>query len=375
VFSRRSSRDLSLNAIAVALSRGVRPRYDLTSSNPTSAFIPYPTELAEVLERAQSRSLRYTPHALGLPSARAALAAAVAADPDDILLTASTSEAYSFLFKLLCDPGDRVLVPAPSYPLFEHLAELEGVGAVSYRLAYDGAWHIDFDSVHRALGPLVRAIVVVSPNNPTGHYLLESERAKLEALGLPLIVDEVFAPFPLRARVPEKRAESSVLTFALDGLSKRAGLPQLKLAWTALHGPEAARRQARERLELISDTFLSVGTPVQEALPDLLGLAPTIAGRIGARCGENLASLEQILRDSPVSVLRAEAGWSAVLQLPRVQTEEQLVLGLLEQAGVLVQPGWFYDFEAEPFAVVSLLGEPQAFAEGVSQLARYVSRL
>lgn len=351
-----------------------KPRWDLTGSNPTTAGIVYPEELLRVLERAQARSAVYRPEPFGLPAAREALARLTGASAEDILLSASTSEAYAFLFKLLCDPGDAVLVPAPSYPLFEHLAELEGVEAVPYRLAYDGAWHVDLDAVRRAITPRARAIVVVSPNNPTGQYLRESERDALAELGLPLISDEVFAPFPLGApaRAP-LRPHPACLTFTLDGLSKRAGSPQLKLGWTVVSGPERARREACARLELIADTFLSVATPIQQALPELLELCPGIGAGILQRCRGNLSELEQRVNGSAITLLRAEAGWSAVLRLPRVQSEEQLVLGLLRDAEVLVQPGWYYDFESEPYCVVSLLTEPRVFREGVARLVSYVA--
>jgi alanine-synthesizing transaminase len=376
VFSRRSSRDRSPNALAALLARVGKPRFDLTGSNPTTAGIAYPADLLQVLERAQAQALVYRPEPFGLPSAREAVARLTGAAVEDILLTASTSEAYAFLFKLLCDAGDAVLVPAPSYPLFEHLAELEGVRAVPYRLAYDGAWHVDQDSLRRALTPEVRAIIVVSPNNPTGQYLSENELFSLAALGLPLINDQVFAPFPLsQSRPPIVPPSATCLTFTLDGLSKRAGLPQLKLGWTVVSGPERERREACERLELIADTFLSVGTPVQQALPELLAVGPSITLAIAERCRRNLATLEHAVQASPVTVLRAEAGWSSVLQLPAVQSEQELVLGLLRDAGVLVQPGWYYDFEREPYAVVSLLSEPRAFAEGVARLVEYVTQV
>jgi aspartate/methionine/tyrosine aminotransferase len=298
------------------------------------------------------------------------------AEVADIMLTASTSEAYAFLFKLLCDPGEAVLVPAPSYPLFEHLAELEGLQALPYRLAYDGAWHIDLDSLKRAVTPRVRAIVVVSPNNPTGQYLREDERDTLASLGLPLISDQVFAEYPLVAGAPKVvRPSDSCLTFTLDGLSKRAGSPQLKLGWTCMAGPEPARREARQRLELIADTFLSVATPIQRALPAVLELCPRITTAIAARCRQNLATLARAVQASPVTLLRAEAGWSAVLRLPAVASEEALVLGLLREQHVLVQPGWYYDFESEPYAVVSLLTEVPIFQEGVERLVEYVTRV
>jgi alanine-synthesizing transaminase len=376
VFSRRSSRDRSPNALFALLASAGKPPFDLTGSNPTTAGIAYPADLLQVLERAQAQSLVYRPEPFGLPSARAALARLTGAAWDDILLTASTSEAYAFLFKLLCDAGDAVLVPAPSYPLFEHLAELEGVQAIPYRLAYDGAWHVDLDYLRQAVTPRVRAIVVVSPNNPTGQYLRENERDSLASLGLPLISDEVFAPFALSPSAPPVVPPSSAcLTFTLDGLSKRAGCPQLKLGWTIISGPEPQRREARERLELIADTFLSVSTPVQQALPDLLAIGPSVTSAITERCRQNLATLERAVQASPVTLLRAEAGWSSVLRLPAVNSEEALVLGLLGEAGVLVQPGWYYDFESEPYAVVSLLTEPRAFAEGTARLVEHVTRL
>jgi aspartate/methionine/tyrosine aminotransferase len=355
---------------------------DLTLSNPTSAGIDYPEGLWPILERAQRAARVYRPEALGLRSARQAVAGYLALSrrrpiaAEDIFLSASTSEAYAFLFKLLCDPGDAVLIPAPSYPLFEHLAELEAVRAVPYRLAYDGAWHIDFGSLRSALTPDVRAIVVVSPNNPTGHYCWRGEWAALGELGLPLICDEVFFEYPLEASPPPPPpGPSPVLSFALGGLSKLVGLPQLKLAWAELSGPAALVQEARERLELVADTFLSVGSPIQLALPELLELSPPITQTILARCRHNLATLRRALAGSPISTLRLEGGWSAVLQLPSLQSEDELVSALLTRERVLLQPGWFYDFEREPYAVVSLLTPPSVFENGVSRIATYVTEL
>lgn len=324
---------------------------------------------------------RYAPDAFGLVTAREAVARHFATtrelstppDAVDVLLTASTSEAYAFAFKLLCDPGDEVLVPSPSYPLFEHLAELEAVRLAPYRLAYDGAWHVDLDSARRAVTARTRAVIVVSPNNPTGQYCTQQDLAALAELGLPIISDEVFFEYPLLAR-PVAR-QSHVLQLTLGGLSKLAGSPQLKLAWTILSGPEPARREARERLELIADTFLSVGSPIQHALPELLVASSSVTQAIGARCRENLAQLRAILGASSVTALRVEGGWSVVLRLPNVTTEDDFVLGLARQRGALVQPGWFYDFESEPLVIVSLLGEPAMFREGIEQLAEHVRQL
>lgn len=375
MFSRRSGHDQSPNAIAQLLSETGKPPFDLTGSNPTTAGIEYPEALVSVLERAQAASRVYRPEPFGSPTARAALAAFTGAHVDDLLLTASTSEAYAFLFKLLCDPGDAVLVPAPSYPLFEHLAGLEGVRALPYRLAYDGAWHVDLSSVRGAIDPRTRALVLVSPNNPTGHFTRQQELTALAELGLPLISDEVFAPFWLESSPPRAAEKPDCLLFTLDGLSKRAGLPQLKLGWTLLSGPERARREARARLELIADTFLSVATPIQQALPELLALCPDLSARIRERCRENLRQLRGAVQGSPVTLLEPEAGWSAPLHLPRVASEDELVLGLARDAGVLVQPGWFYDFEREPYAIVSLLSEPRVFREGAARLVAHVTRV
>jgi len=362
---------------------GSEPRFDLTVSNPTRAGSDFSQDLLRVFVTAQSESsaLAYRPEPFGARVARQAVVEWVAAarglSSDHVMLTPSTSDAYSYLFKLLCDPGDAVLVPAPSYPLFEHLAELESVRVIPYRLAYDGAWHIDLDSLRLAIDPDVRAVVVVSPNNPTGQYLKSSELAAIESLGLPIISDEVFAEYPLQAAAPAYSSALSAtgtLVFALGGLSKLAGLPQLKLAWTLIGGPEPQRREARERLELIADTFLSVSTPVQAALPAILRAHSATTAAMLARCRENASWLEQATRAAPLNPLDAEGGWNAVLRLPSVQSEEELVLGLLEHESVLVQPGWFYDFETEPFAIVSLLTEPPTFHAGIERLVDYVTR-
>ena len=275
MFSRRSSVDLSLNPLALALARAHslgRRVLDLTESNPTRASIPYDRS-AILSALALSSSLRYEPSPFGLPSAREAVALdlslhGIHVDAGRIALTASTSEAYAFVFKLLCDAGDEVLVPRPSYPLFEHLARLESVRAVPYRLAYDGAWYVDLPSVRAAISTRSRAIVVVSPNNPTGSYLKTPELEDLASLGLPLVSDEVFARYPLR--VDGRRARTALeatpgnLIFALGGLSKLAALPQAKVAWMAIGGRAPDVEAALAHLEVIADAFLSVGTPVQQ---------------------------------------------------------------------------------------------------------------
>ena len=382
MFSARTLHEPEPNALTLAL-RARRaaglPTLDLTQSNPTVTGLPYD---AERLLRALSdpRALRYEPEPFGLPSARQAVQelqrqAGFELDLPQILLSSSTSEAYAFLFKLLCDPGDEVLIPRPSYPLFEHLAALEHVSVVNYALAYDGAWHIDFDSLRRALSPRTRAIVVVSPNNPTGSFLKKDELATLASFGLPLISDEVFASFALGADA--RRAHSvleaeGVLCFALGGLSKLCALPQLKLAWTSIAGPSEQRAEALSRLELIADTFLSPNTPVQWALPEILAARAPVQQALEARIRRNLARLTSVLRESAATALFLEGGWYATLRLPALCSEAEWVLGLLERDGVLTQPGFFYDFLDGAHLVLSLITEEATFALGVERIAERV---
>ena len=362
--SQRSAFDPTPNALAQAVARHP-PRFDLTLSNPTAAGLAYPE--AVILEALADRgSLRYAPHPFGLPTARQAVADLLGTSPDRVVLTASTSEAYAWLFKLLCDPGDDVLCPAPSYPLFEHLARYESVRLNPYRLAYDGAWHVDLDSLRPT--PRTRAVLVVSPNNPTGQYASEEELTHLAEQGLPLVVDEVFAPYRLVPGEAPRGLDAPGRVFALGGLSKQAGLPQLKAGWIAVGGDDP--EPVMERLELIADTYLSVGSPVQRALPTLL--EHRIESTIRDRVRGNLQTLRTLTAGSPTSVLRVEGGWSAVLELPRVRSEEAWVLSFLEEDGVRVQPGWLYDFEREAYAVVSLLPPPESFTPGVSRLVARV---
>jgi alanine-synthesizing transaminase len=339
------------------------PILDLTESNPTAAGFDYPSEAIRSAI-ADPRSLRYEPAAAGMPAARAAVSEYYSGrvSPDRILLTASTSEAYSFVFKLLADPGDEVLVPTPSYPLFDYLAALDSVRTVPYPLAYHGTWMIDFDALGRSITSRSRAIVLVNPNNPTGSFLKQSELAPLLDLcrkhNLALISDEVFADYVFE-----------VPSFCLSGLSKVAGLPQLKLGWIATGGPSNHREKAFEGLELIADTYLSVSAPVQWAASILLGLRfglqRQILGRVSANC-DFLAS--QVGPTSPWKLLSAEGGWYAILEAPRIQSEEEWVLNLLGEDGVLVQPGFFFDFEREAFLVLSLLTAEDVFREGVARV-------
>jgi hypothetical protein len=350
---------------------------DLTESNPTNAGFAYPED--RILKAlADPRSLCYEPTPAGLLAARSAVSGYYSGlvDTGRILLTASTSEAYALLFKLLADPGDEVLIPRPSYPLFDFLAALESVRVVEYPLVYHAGWAIDFDVLTRKITPRTRAIVVVNPNNPTGSYLKKSELAQLTDLcrnrDLAILSDEVFSDYTLTddpRRVTSLVAVEQVLTFSLSGLSKLVGLPQLKLGWIAASGPPEARQQALERLELIADTYLSVATPVQWAAAPLLALRETMQAQILERGRANLAFLEsQITSDSPWRVLPPEGGWYAVIQAPRIHTEEEWVLTLLEEDNVLVQPGFFFDFETEAFLVTSLLTPIEIFQQGIHRI-------
>jgi aspartate/methionine/tyrosine aminotransferase len=351
---------------------------DLTESNPTHAGLDYPEGLLSPL--ADAKGLTYNPDPRGIETARRAVSAyyeshRVEIPPDRILLTASTSEAYSYLFKLLADPGDEVLAPRPSYPLFEFLASLESVHVRQYPLRYDGSWHIDFDALQESVTPRTRAVIVVNPNNPTGSYLTMGERQRLEAFcalhDLALISDEVFCDYELTqdsSRPLTLAGRRKALTFSLSGLSKGSGLPQLKLGWMVVSGPDAAA--ACERLEWISDTFLSVSTPMQVALPRLLEAGAAVRSQILQRTGANLLYLQERLLKSTMNLRSPQGGWYAVLQVPSIRTEEEWVLELLREHHVLVQPGFFYDFESEAFLVLSLLTPPAAFREGVERLFR-----
>ncbi len=348
---------------------------DLTESNPTHVGLSYPQEIVEAL--ADPRALRYEPQPAGSPAAREAVCryyaeAGCTVEPDRVLLTASTSEAYAYLFKLLADAGGEVLAPRPSYPLFEFLATMESLRVVSYPVVYHGGWSIDCDALAAALTPRTRAIVLVNPNNPTGSFLKRDELRFLQSLGLPLISDEVFADYAFTEdprRVRTLAAGTEALAFSMSGLSKIAGLPQMKLGWIVISGPAAARAEARDKLEWIADTYLSVSAPVQQAAPRLLELGRDIRAQIAARVRANLAWLESAIpADSPCRILALEGGWYATLQVPRIRREEEWALELLADDNVLVQPGFFFDFDSEAFLVLSLLTAPEIFQEGCRRL-------
>jgi len=380
MFSSRVPGDLKPNRVARAVRRAradARSLIDLTTTNPTRVGIGYPSGILVPLS--DPAALSYDPHAAGLPEARAAVSADYArrginVAPERIVLTASTSEAYSVLFKLLCAPsGDAVLVPVPSYPLFEHLTRLDGIECLPYRLDYHGRWTVDADSIRDAWSSRVRALLGVSPNNPTGSILTSGERRQLLGMcadrGAALIVDEVFADYTIRAGTPTADDRPDCLTFRLGGLSKSAGLPQVKLGWIAVQGPEAVVSDALDRLDLICDTYLSVSTPVQVAAPALIREGAAVRERILERIRANDAALRALAASYPsVDVLPCDAGWSVVLRIPSTRTEETLVLELLERDDVLIHPGFFFDFPHEAFLVASLLPEPSTFAEGMRRV-------
>lgn len=381
---RRSARlpsDLHPSDLASRLA-AVTGAVDLTVSNPTVCDFDYPVALlcAALADRS---ALIYEPAPLGRPETRAAIAAAsrtgVAAD--DVVVTASTSESYALLFKLLCDPAERVAVLRPSYPLVEHLARLEGLEAMPVGLYYTGdtgRWALDLAALETALSHGARAVVVVNPNNPTGSCLSAVERSAVRGLcrqyGAVLIADEVFGPYgfseaPLPSLAPET-GEDAPLTVILDGLSKRGGLPQVKLGWMELHGPAADRQQARQSLEWLADMYLSVATPIQVAAPRLLPALEGIREQIAGRVRSNRAYLARSLVGLPeVDMCGADGGWYTVIRVPQILSEADWVLCLAERHGVILHPGFFYDFTSGAHLVLSLLLPPTQLGEGIARLS------
>jgi len=362
-FSRRLDWSLATNRLSRSL-ENKKPRFDLTASNPTKAGLHYPEEILKAFNNPES--LEYTPDPRGIEHARAALNLG-----PRTLITASTSEAYGWLFKLLCNPGDAILVPRPSYPLFEFLANLESVAVHQYSLRYAEGWWLDFDSLEKQLTANTKAILFVHPNNPTGSYLKTNELKTLVQIcaqrNIALISDEVFAEYPLSTddtRAVTLGDNGQCLTFVLGGLSKTAGLPQMKAAWLTASGPHA--QEAATRLELIADTYLSVGAPVQHALPALLRHGAAIRHQIQQRTRANLESLIA----SSLRPLQVEGGWYAIIPTPRARSEEDWAIHLLEHEQTLTQPGYFYDFESDGWLVLSLLTPEADFASGVEAMER-----
>jgi alanine-synthesizing transaminase len=352
-----------------------RPVLDLTSSNPTDAGLPYPRTLLRAL--GDPAGLRYAPEPFGLSHAREAVAADYArrgarVDPARVVLTPSSSDAYAWLFKALCDPGDAVLVPRPSYPLFEYLTRLEGVEAVPYDLVWHGRWEIDHATVDAAPAR-IRAVVAVSPNNPTGSFVSAAEFDRLTATcaarGWPLVIDEVFADYALddvAHATDQGLASDRALTFTLGGCSKTLGLPQVKLGWVVAGGPRREVDEALAALELVADSYLSVSTPVQHAAGALLAGAAPVRDAIRARTRATLDAVREVVAGvEACDLLTVEGGWSAVVRVPATRGEEALVLDALAHDGVLVHPGYFFDFAYEAFVVVSLLTPPDAMRDGL----------
>jgi len=357
---------------------------DLTISNPTKIGLHF--DDARILESlASPRAMDYDPQPKGLPSARSAVANYYRAqhgmdglDPGRLILTTSTSEGYSFVFRLLCNPGDELLVPKPSYPLFEFLADLQDVKLVSYPLIYDHGWQMDFPSLEKVVMRRTRGVVVVHPNNPTGSYVHAQEQELLNAFcaehGLAIIADEVFLDYAHNG-VPQQSfvANQGILSFTLSGISKISALPQMKLAWIVTSGPVAQREAAQARLEVISDTYLSMNAPIQWATPALLEQRQSVQRQLLDRVLANLAELDrQLAAQKMCQRLNVEGGWYAILRVPVMQTDEELAVDLLRRKSVLVHPGHFYDFPSDGYLVLSLIAVENEFAEGIRRLLELI---
>ena len=384
MFSRRTEWKLVANRfsrVIEELRASGRAILDLTASNPTQVGIK-PDSTAILHALANESALEYEPQPKGLPAARNAVAEyyeerGESIDFESMLFTTGTSEAYSYVFRLLANPDDQILVPKPSYPLFDFLAELEDIKLIPYPLIYDHGWQIDFHGLERAINEKVRALVLVNPNNPTGSYVSRDERAALNQLcadrGLALIVDEVFLDYDhLGSRPLSFAVNEQALTFTLSGLSKVCALPQMKLAWIAVSGPQAEVQQALERLEVIADTYLSVAAPVQWAARTFLGQRKTIQAAIMERVKMNLARLDRELAKQPSCVrLAVQGGWYAVVRVPATDSDEDLVIQLLRDSCVLVHPGHFYDFPQDGFLVISLITPEEEFRTGIERLMAF----
>jgi alanine-synthesizing transaminase len=384
MFSRRTEWNLAPNPLTLAHNEALaagKNIIDLTISNPTRIGLKY-DEPAILNALTNPTSLDYDPQPKGLRSAREAVAAyyAPALHPEFLILTTSTSEGYSFVFRLLCNPGDEILVPKPSYPLLDFLAELQDVNLVPYSLIYDHGWQIDFHSLKNALTAKSRAIVLVHPNNPTGSYVNAQEREHLNELchrhKLALIVDEVFLDYAHGKPQPTFAANRDALTFTLSGISKISALPQMKLAWIAVSGPSVEVAPAMPRLEVIADTYLSLNAPIQVATPVLLDQRKTIQPQLMQRVRANLAQLDRQLGDQKsCSRLEIQGGWYAVLRIPVTRSDEDFAIDLLQRSGVLVHPGHFYDFPGDGYLVLSLIAVEPEFRSGIKALLESANSL
>jgi alanine-synthesizing transaminase len=386
MFAKRTNWNLTPNRLSQALAEhraAGKPLLDLTISNPTECGFEYDSEA--ILNALRNPAvLKYEPNPKGLECARRAVAeyyaekgAAVALE--DIILTTSTSEAYSFVFRLLCDPRDEILIPEPSYPLFDFLANILDVNLLRYPLIYDHGWQIDFHALEQAITPRTRAVIVVHPNNPTGHFTKPGEMAKLNAIcsarHLAIIADEVFLDFSLDGTRPASfGANPGALTFTLSGLSKISGLPQMKAAWLVASGPQTERAEALARLEVTADTYLSMNGPVQLAIPVLLKQRHGFQKQLLERVRRNLSELDRRLATQTVcNRLTVEGGWYAVLRVPATQSSEDQAIDLLKSQGISVHPGHFYDLLSMSYLVVSLLTPEQVFSAGIPGLLASIS--
>lgn len=380
MFAARTNWNLKPNRLADALERhksSGRPLLDLSASNPTECGFKYDTA-AIMRALCAPGSLQYHPDPRGLKSARQAVCDYYAAHGErvaieDMLLTASTSEAYSFVFRLLCNSGDELLIPTPSYPLFDFLADVNDVKLVRYPLFYDHGWHIDMHALKQAVTPRTRGVIVVHPNNPTGHFTKHEEMTELgricSAGQMAIIADEVFLDFSLAEAPKSFASNQETLTFTMSGISKISGLPQMKFAWLAVSGPEDVKREALARLEMIADTYLSLNAPIQLAVPVLLQGRSAFQGQLMSRVRKNLAELDsQLANKSQLNRLAVEGGWYAVLRIPATQPDEELAIELLEKHNVYLHPGHFYDFSRDGYLVVSLITPELDFSEGVRRV-------
>jgi alanine-synthesizing transaminase len=380
MFAERTHWNLSANRLADALARhraAGRKLLDLTASNPTECGFRY--QGSSILKALiHPGALHYRPDPRGLESARDAVREYYAVRgekvaKEEIILTTSTSEAYSYVFRLLANPGDELLVPAPSYPLFEFLADIQDVKLVRYPLFYDHGWHIDFHALEQAITSRTRGVIVVHPNNPTGHFTKPGEIDRLTetaaAHSLAIIADEVFLDFSLGAAAPSFIGNTGALTFTTSGLSKISGLPQMKLAWLAVSGPQEQKTEAMARLEVISDTYLSPSTPIQLAAPALLAQRHGFQEQLIARVRRNLAALDEHLAGQKSSSrLDVEGGWYAVLRVAATRPDEELAVDLLEKHGVYLHPGSFFGFSGDGHLVVSLITPEREFDEGIERI-------
>ncbi|MFL6311666.1 MAG: pyridoxal phosphate-dependent aminotransferase [Terriglobales bacterium] len=380
MFASRTNWNLKPNRLAEALERhksSGRRLLDLSASNPTDCGFKYDAP-AIMRSLCAPASLQYHPDPKGLKSARQAVSAYYAEHNeriaiDDLILTASTSEAYSFVFRLLCNPGDELLIPTPGYPLFDFLADVNDVKLVRYPLFYDHGWHIDMHALKQAITPSTQGIIIVHPNNPTGHFAKPEEIAQLNQIcsanKMAIVADEVFLDFSLGSAQKSFVANAGALTFTMSGISKISGLPQMKFAWLAVSGPENIKREALARLEMIADTYLSLNAPIQLAAPVLLQQRKQFQEQLMSRVRANLAELDaQLAGTRQISRLLVEGGWYAVLRIPATRTDEELALELLEKLDVYLHPGHYYDFPGDRYLVVSLIAPERDFHEGIGRI-------